>query len=485
MTGIRKSSEWNLLWWILASAIGFAAASSLTYILLILPFFEAHWFLILFPAGIILGTAQWLVIERFLPRLWLWVPATIPAGFVISFAVSWFWGGGFVGMGMFIVPLFIAPLSGVVIGVGQYLVLRRREGKENAEPKWMLLSLLAWTAGFWIATSIAERLVPFVGDGYMLVIIAMTTAGLVVGLITMLGWRRLLPDSHIESQVVQAKAAAVRRRLILLWSFVIVGVIAIGYLLYVLEEQTILAPASVACEGELVALYESGERDFSGICLIDSDLSGSHLVGIVLAGADIQNVSLARANLSGANLSGARLDNVDLTRTNFAEADLRDAMVINSSMERANFSEADMRWAHWNFEMDWADLSGANLSGATLTGRLYGANMHGTIIDENTTMDSTYMLVWEIVNEGGAGRDLSEANLVNADLSHSDLRGADLTGQRLTLVNLTGANLTGADLTGADLTSVNWSTTTCPDGTNSTTNGTIPGSCEGHLIPIP
>jgi hypothetical protein len=68
--------------------------------------------------------------------------------------------------------------------------------------------------------------------------------------------------------------------------------------------------------------------------------------------------------------------------------------------------------------------------------------------------------------------DLREARLVNAFL-----RDADLHDARLDNTDFTGADLTGANLDGASLKGVVWHHTTCPDGTNSDTNG---GTCLGH-----
>ena len=84
-----------------------------------------------------------------------------------------------------------------------------------------------------------------------------------------------------------------------------------------------------------------------------------------------------------------------------------------------------------------------------------------------------------------SGRNLAHRNLSRIDLRNSDLSGASLVGTlligaRLGGANLTGANLSGADLTGADLTGVTWSQTTCPDGSNSSSNGTTPPTCLGH-----
>ena len=82
-----------------------------------------------------------------------------------------------------------------------------------------------------------------------------------------------------------------------------------------------------------------------------------------------------------------------------------------------------------------------------------------------------------------SGADLSGANLSNANLSKANLSGANLSNANLSGANLNGANLTGAKLngattTGANLNKVTWRNTTCPDGTNSNSDG---GICAGHL----
>jgi YVTN family beta-propeller protein len=83
-----------------------------------------------------------------------------------------------------------------------------------------------------------------------------------------------------------------------------------------------------------------------------------------------------------------------------------------------------------------------------------------------------------LTNANLSGANLSGANLSGANLSGTNLTGANLTGANLSGANLSGANLSGADLSGAKLSGVIWSTTTCPDGTNSNADG---GTCLGHL----
>jgi hypothetical protein len=110
-----------------------------------------------------------------------------------------------------------------------------------------------------------------------------------------------------------------------------------------------------------------------------------------------------------------------------------------------------------------AQLSNANFSGANLS----GANLSGA----------------NLTNADLAGANLSGANLTNANLSGANLTNADSVGANLTNANLTGANLTGTNLDGAitfnvNFSKVRWSNTTCPDGSNSSTN--TPKTCVGH-----
>ena len=77
---------------------------------------------------------------------------------------------------------------------------------------------------------------------------------------------------------------------------------------------------------------------------------------------------------------------------------------------------------------------------------------------------------------------LTGVRFAHANLTDSDLTGANLTDADLLSTVLAGANLTDADLTGAsmsaNLSGVEWSNTTCPDGSNSDDVG---GTCENNL----
>jgi hypothetical protein len=98
-----------------------------------------------------------------------------------------------------------------------------------------------------------------------------------------------------------------------------------------------------------------------------------------------------------------------------------------------------------------ADLAGASMQGANLN----GTDLTGAIL---------------------TNANLAGANLNNANLAGALLNGADLAGANLDKANLTDANLGGADVKGANLNHATWSNTTCPDGSNSDSDG---GRCVG------
>ena len=124
------------------------------------------------------------------------------------------------------------------------------------------------------------------------------------------------------------------------------------------------------------------------------------------------------------------------------------------SLAGADLRHSDQQgsdYAHGN--LAGSNLDDANLQGGFLPGAdLSGATLRG--ID-------------------GEGSDLAGANLTGAILHNADLEGATLLG-----ANLTNSDLSDATLDGANLHGVTWSNTTCPDHSNSSSDG---GSCVGHL----
>ena len=122
-----------------------------------------------------------------------------------------------------------------------------------------------------------------------------------------------------------------------------------------------------------------------------------------------------------------------------------------------DFSNCDQPALPLNPATGQIDLHGADLSGDNQGADYANGDLSGTNLDHSNL----------------AGAFFAGTNLSGASLHQADLAGATLSG-----ANLTNADLSNADLSGANLHGVTWSNTTCPDHSNSSSDG---GTCVGHL----
>lgn len=201
---------------------------------------------------------------------------------------------------------------------------------------------------------------------------------------------------------------------------------------------------------------------------------GANLSGASLASAPLASADLTGANLSGTNLQGASLSSV-------ADANLTSAYLYGAHLYLADLTGADLSDAN----LSWADLFGATLTGADMAGTTLAHVASGGITGSPLSLPAPWLL-----RDGcliGPGALLANASLTGANLSNADLAGANLTHAYLSTASFVNSNLTGADLTGADASAANfsqanltsatlsgtslsgaiWSSTTCPDGSNS------------------
>jgi uncharacterized protein YjbI with pentapeptide repeats len=162
-------------------------------------------------------------------------------------------------------------------------------------------------------------------------------------------------------------------------------------------------------------------------------------------GADLQYCKLKNANLTGVDLTGANLFDASLFDANLQGADLADASLVGADLNYANLADTDLSGTVF-------DTSDPSLADFMTSGGVVGT-------------PSVFPPSWGLVDGYLVG---PVANLTGADLA-----GANLSGFNLLDVNLTGANLSGANLSG-----VAWSNTTCPDGTNSNSDG---DTCVNNL----
>jgi uncharacterized protein YjbI with pentapeptide repeats len=147
--------------------------------------------------------------------------------------------------------------------------------------------------------------------------------------------------------------------------------------------------------GELMARYNAGERDFSGIVMMDASLSGMDLSGAILRNANLSYSSFRDAKLNGTDLTGANVEMSDFTR-----ADLRDANMTKVRAVWSKFNDA-----HFGNTI----LVGANLSNAIF----FRADLYG-------------------------GADLTNANMTNARLRPEELTQQDIIQFKMKLGSLEG-----------------------------------------------
>jgi uncharacterized protein YjbI with pentapeptide repeats len=218
----------------------------------------------------------------------------------------------------------------------------------------------------------------------------------------------------------------------------------------------------------VLKLVDESRRSFLSKLILGSAFAAPSVASFSMSGLAVGEASAQCANMSIFFCSNQTSPNCSLiangvTETNFhgcsyAGRNFHGFILSNNCFEGTDFAGANL--SH-------SDLSCDNLIGANLP----GANLNGAILENAILTDANL-----------AGANLNNANLIGANLQYATLTGANLHGANLQGADLTGAILTGANNSqGANLTNVTWSGTTCPDGTDSDSNGV---TCIGHLTPV-
>jgi uncharacterized protein YjbI with pentapeptide repeats len=209
----------------------------------------------------------------------------------------------------------------------------------------------------------------------------------------------------------------------------------------------------------------------------------AYLVGVNLAGANLENADLEgakldRANLQGANLTRVNLEGATLTGANLAGAQLSYAQLAGAKLGNANLAEAVLAHA----ELDEAYLGGALGGGARLgNARLIGANLEearfpGANLDE-ASLKGAVLRNTDLANASAVKSDFSLADLTGANLSSTDLRHATFVQAVLEGTKLTGAKAAGLIGTGGTIgvVDVTWlDLSPAGDGSGRVENGVIP-----------
>ena len=246
----------------------------------------------------------------------------------------------------------------------------------------------------------------------------------------------------------------------------------------------------------------------AGANLTASNLSSASLLGVDFSFDDLDRADLASATLVtcapaivyapecfSARFDDARLHGADLSSSGTSYCfTLDDPPLLTSTCGGAGFAGADLSHANLRgADLSFADLAGANLVRTDFTGALF-ASCPPSIL-ELAVCSSTNLTGADLRRTSLAGLTLQGAQLEGADLSYADLTGTDLSplvliqgivqtpsnldNANFTHANFTHANLDGASTTGTNFTHPVWASTTCPDGTNSDTDGK---TCVHNLL---
>lgn len=195
--------------------------------------------------------------------------------------------------------------------------------------------------------------------------------------------------------------------------------------------------------------------------LRDCDLSGVDLSHGCFENFDMEYVTLNDACLRetkvwSSNLSHSHLLRVIWAGASLLDSDLRDTVLCNAELDRG-------RWN--NLLLQRADLSGATASHLSVA--------QSQLSHANLTKVQATSSVWrycKINSVAAMATDFEESQFVNCDLSLTSFEGANLSRTSWLDCNLTGCDLRRANLTdavfrkGCDLTGVHWPYATPPEG---------------------
>jgi hypothetical protein len=150
--------------------------------------------------GVMIGSAQTLILSRWLPQAWLWMLTTLIAWGLMAGSQLGAIGWVAPRTDSFIIRLVLGALLGAItglwLGVWQWLVLRQ---KLTGSQWWIIINSLSWAVGLslgWFIGGILRSLTHwFLGD-----VIGLVIAWLLIGIQTGLGLTYLLEKHFIRQK---------------------------------------------------------------------------------------------------------------------------------------------------------------------------------------------------------------------------------------------------------------------------------------------
>ncbi|MGC1308844.1 MAG: pentapeptide repeat-containing protein [Phormidesmis sp.] len=224
-----------------------------------------------------------------------------------------------------------------------------------------------------------------------------------------------------------------------------------------------------------------------GVSLAGADLQNATLAALDFSKTDLQNADLTAADMRESKLSENSLYGITLNRTNlhkadlqaldfskaaniskvdFTEANLSNSVFSSTSLSEVNFTNANLQLAQM-IDLDlsssifrYADLSGADLSEAIFrdSRNICAPTLDSGVRDpaqcsydprEATTFYRATLVATELSGLDLSGIDFTLANLARANLVNTNFFAANLQKSNLSYANLRGVDFSSAKLYGA------------------------------------
>ena len=138
--------------------------------------------------------------------------------------------------------------------------------------------------------------------------------------------------------------------------------------------------------------------NFSGSDFTRTDFSASDLRNSNLSNSKFVKTNLMRASIAGSQAKDANFEGVIASRTDFSKGNFSNSNFNKAEISRSNFSNSNLQ----NAQMSKADFSRVNFSNANMKGvnlsfsNISRANLTGIIINENFSLEGSYMFLTHI-----------------------------------------------------------------------------------------
>lgn len=320
--------------------------------------------------------------------------------------------------------------------------------KLNKHISWILLILLAFTAGSLIIKFVPSEFEDSIEILQHLAIIA----GVIIGL-GLLNQKNALMVNENQRYIKAVELLESKSEPVRVGALHALAKISLERGFFEQCKQVIALYVQQECESSLMKeqkkewqqSHKAHRMLFEDIKVAINILSKMNSENLInLKGVDLEGIDFVK--------SGVTLKNLDFTNANLKEAKFPTSAELSScKFKGADLSGVDLS----DMDLHGANLIGANLSDVDLSGSdLAGADLKGANL-QNANLYSASLPYVNLNCANMQNTNLPESNLEHADLSNVQIQNASLKKSNLKNANLSGADLQEAYLKKADMTGAN------------------------------